>query len=179
MREDAPLPANPLLTPQMLRALHAEAFGWSLSCCRGRREEAAEVLQSTYVRILEGRARFDGRSTARTFLFGVIRNVARSDWRWRLRRARYIQDGPPVDPPGEAPDAPESLATRAALRAALAALPTRQREVVELVFLRDCSIEEAAGILGIAIGSARTHYERAKARLRAALGLARAGAEGA
>jgi RNA polymerase sigma-70 factor (ECF subfamily) len=56
------------------------------------------------------------------------------------------------------------------LPAALATLATRQREVLELVFGHDMTIEEAARILGISLGSARVHYERGKRRLRRELG---------
>ena len=52
------------------------------------------------------------------------------------------------------------------LRAALTRLSPRQQEVLHLVFYQDLTIEEAAGLLGISLGSARTHFERGKARLR-------------
>jgi RNA polymerase sigma-70 factor (ECF subfamily) len=38
------------------------------------------------------------------------------------------------------------------------------------VFYQDLSIAEAAGVVGVAVGTARTHYERGKARLRQMLG---------
>jgi RNA polymerase sigma-70 factor (ECF subfamily) len=52
------------------------------------------------------------------------------------------------------------------LRTALTRLSTRQQEVMHLVFYQDLTIEEAAGLLNISLGSARTHFERGKARLR-------------
>jgi DNA-directed RNA polymerase specialized sigma24 family protein len=42
---------------------HEASFGWALSCCRGDEPEAADVLQDTYLKVLDGRARFEGRST--------------------------------------------------------------------------------------------------------------------
>ncbi len=56
------------------------------------------------------------------------------------------------------------------LDAALALLPRRQREVIELRLQHEMTIEAAADALGISIGSARVHYARAKERLRRLIG---------
>ncbi|HEX4561957.1 MAG TPA: sigma-70 family RNA polymerase sigma factor, partial [Gemmatimonadales bacterium] len=55
---------------------------------------------------------------------------------------------------------------RGQLAKALERLSRRQREVLLLVFYHEHTIEEAAAVLEIGVGSARTHYERGKARLR-------------
>ena len=64
-----------------LEGLHPSSFGWAMCCCAHRRPEAEEVLQNVYVRALNGQARFDGRSSLRTWLFGVIRRTAREQRR--------------------------------------------------------------------------------------------------
>ncbi|MGH8703005.1 MAG: hypothetical protein ACREVR_17765, partial [Burkholderiales bacterium] len=46
-----------------LAARHHDAFAWALNCCRRNRTEAEEVLQATYLKVLEGRARFVRRSS--------------------------------------------------------------------------------------------------------------------
>lgn len=67
-----------------LAETHAEAFGWALACCHRDRFLAEEVLHVAYVKVLDGSARFDQRSSFKTFLFGVIRKTAmeqrRANW---------------------------------------------------------------------------------------------------
>ena len=153
-----------------LEALHPDSFGWALACCRHDREEAAEVLQTAYESVLDGRARHDGRAVVRTWMFGVIRLTALAHRRRRL--VRWLRWERPLDGrdlPDVSADPAASLArteSERSLVAALAALPRRQREVLHLVFYQDLSIREAAAVMGVSLGSARTHYERGKARLR-------------
>lgn len=153
-----------------LEALHPACFGWALGCCRWNREEAEDVLQSSYLKVLDGRAAFEGRSSTKTWLFAVIRRTAaerrRRQWLFDLLPSRLMRLEPE---PAMAPD-PETLAdvseSGARLRAALMKLARQQRDTLHLVFYEDLTIEEAAGVLRISVGSARTHYHRGKKRLR-------------
>jgi RNA polymerase sigma-70 factor (ECF subfamily) len=156
-----------------LEALHRASFGWALGCCRWDHEEAADVLQAVYLKVLEGKARFDGRSSLKTWLFATIRRTAAESRRRRWMRAlalgRWAARRPPPPPAGDA----EALLAEGedvrALREALGRLPGRQRELLHLVFYEDLTLAEASAVLGISEGTARTHYARGKERLRQVL----------
>ena len=160
---------NRLELERELERLHAECWGWALACCGRDRELAEESLQTAYVRILSGRATFRGRSTVKTWVFGVIRVTGIEEARRRaVRRSGEVGDSQAMDVPdhGMAPDAAVEFSERdAALVDALATLSSRQREVLQLVFYHGLTIEEAAVVMKVSLGSARTHYERGKKAL--------------
>ena len=146
---------------EQLEALHPASYGWALACCGRRADDAEDVLQNVYLKIIEGKARFDGRSSLKTWLFGVIRRTAAQHFRWRRLRERFR--GEARDGVAESDVDRRDLAAR--VRAALERLSTRQRQLLELVFYHGMTIEEAAATLRISIGSARVHYDRGKRRV--------------
>jgi RNA polymerase sigma-70 factor (ECF subfamily) len=156
-----------------LERVHADCFGWAMSCCGRDRDDAEEVLQTVYLSVLDGRARFDARSSFRTWIFGVIRRTAATERRraW-LRGVLLTREAPSVE--SEAVPPPdqelEREASRDGLGAALAQLSGRQREVLQLVFYHDLTVEEASAVMRVSVGSARTHYARGKAKLAVLLG---------
>src|SRR5258706_1722461 len=171
-RTEADIHAVPLDDAALRAGLerhHAESFGWAMHCCGRRRDEAENALQLSYLKVLSGKAVFEGRSSFKTWLFSVIRLTAaserRADFLRRLRLAGLRRDRHAGDS-SSASDAMERDQVRSQLATALQALPARQRDVVHLVFYHDLSISDAAGVMGIGLGSARTHYERAKRRIR-------------
>lgn len=150
---------------------HAVCYGWVLSCCARNPEMADDVLQAAYLKILQGRARFDGRATFKTWLFAVIRMTAlderRRQWLRHIRLGGYKpDDGSAVQHPDRGGRLDES-ARNDAFRQALVGLAKRQQEVIHLVFYQDMSLQEASELMGVSLGSARTHYERGKRNLRA------------
>ncbi|MCC6771437.1 MAG: RNA polymerase sigma factor [Gemmatimonadaceae bacterium] len=152
-----------------LEALHEASFGWARSCCLGTPDEAADVLQTAYVKVLSGRAQFAGRSGFKTWFFGVIRLTAYEVRRKGAREVAPVAGLDPVDPQRPADAVLVAREEEAALRDALARLPERQQEVLHLVFYQGLSIAEAADVMTVSLGSARTHYDRGKKRLRALL----------
>ncbi len=185
-----------------LRAGDAAAFegvvrAWSPGLLRAARtytptEAAAqEAVQETWLAVLDGLPRFEGRSRLRTWVHGILANIARrrgvqerrsvplsalaGDGTQLVDPARFTGPGDPL--PGRwrddaAPEAwgPEgSLLTdelRAMLLAALVTLPERQRQVVVLRDLEGLSTPEIAEVLGLADGNVRVLLHRGRMRLR-------------
>lgn len=149
--------------------LHPESYGWALSCCSHNPAEAEDVLQTAYLKILEGRARFEGRAALKTWLFSVIRLTAaderRRHWLRRLGLEKLGREpGRAPEPVGKG-DALDEARRLSLLRNAVSKLPRRQQEVLHLVFYQELTVEEAAAVMGVSLGSARTHYDRGKRRL--------------
>ena len=161
------------MTDSELRAAleihHSESYGWALSCCARSSVEAEVVLQTVYLKVLMGKARYDGKASFKTWLFAVIRRTAADERRRQILR-RLLLDRSQASPPMTPIERPDELVYRAEIqrlvREALTQLPRRQREALQLVFYHEMSLAEAAQVMGVSLGSARTHYERGKKKLR-------------
>ena len=111
-----------------LEALHPEAFGWALHCCGGEHARAEDVLQNAYVKVAQERARHDGRSSFKTWWFGVIRFTAHEEFR-RLRYRESLLGKMLLQLTGEVHDSRPSPARRMELdeRAAELRLATARK----------------------------------------------------
>jgi RNA polymerase sigma-70 factor (ECF subfamily) len=123
--------------------------------------------------VLSGRARHDGRSTFKTWFFGVVRLTAMEHGRGGgvlalFRRSVASSEPDDLAAPSR-PDPAVASETARAVASALAELPERQREVLHLAFYEGLTIAEAAEVMGVSLGTARQHYERGKARMHATL----------
>jgi RNA polymerase sigma-70 factor (ECF subfamily) len=155
-----------------VKAQHADNFGWALACCARHRDGAEDVLQEAYLRVLDGRAKFAGRSSHKTWFFAVIKRVAVDVQRTQKRRYllnlrmadtdRVLATESEANPLGDSMSRDQSVQQ---LQEALMQLSVRQREVLHLVFYAEFTLEDSAEILDISVGSARTHYHRGKERL--------------
>lgn len=152
---------------EQLRELHEASYAWALTCCNFSPDDAADVLQATYVKIYSGKAKFEGRSMLKTWLFSVIRNTARERFRKSRSRSSLLSTWwkgaePLQDTVATPQEELEISQQQTSIRNALNELPDRQREVVELVFYQDLTLQQAAEVMGVHIGTAKSHYDRAK-----------------
>lgn len=147
---------------------HNDCYGWALHCCNRDREMASEVLQTSYLKILERQNTFGERAAFRTWAFIVIKNTPIDAWKKQKKRDKLIRSE------NNFPDAGYETGSEAGLDQrlrklffdeALNQLSERQRQILQLVFYHDLSLNESAKVLNISQGSARKHYYRAKKSL--------------
>jgi RNA polymerase sigma-70 factor (ECF subfamily) len=140
----------------------------------GERELAEEIMQDTFLRCWNGAETYQsGRGQVSSWLMRIARNRAIDVLRSRNHRARR-NERTSLDAAGEAshptgPDEAEAIATRQAVAAALAALPTAQRRVVELAYYGGLSQSEIASRLGEPLGTVKSRTRAAMEQLRTSL----------
>jgi len=207
--DPAPVWDDPSLVEALRRGDEA-AFAWLLDRYHGelvrlaqlyvhQREAAEEVVQETWLGVLRGIARFEGRSSLKTWVFRILTNLAKTRGRREGRSVPFSAlwdpeadpSEPAVDPdrfnPPEHPTWPGHWAadprsweavpeewflsreTRAAIQLAIEALPPSQREVITLRDVEGWTSEEVCNALGISETNQRVLLHRARAKVRSAL----------
>lgn len=169
MRDHDALDNNPLVSRNALELLHEELYGWSLSRTGYDRSAAEDLMQQAYVELLSGRARYDAKSSLKTFVFAVVQTLGRSRFRKLATTLRVVNKfATNTDVPAALSVDIDNAPTRL-VWSAVQALPARQRDIIELVFCREMTIEEASSVMGVSMGTGRVHYDRAKKALALAL----------
>lgn len=151
-----------------LAELHSDSYAWAIRCCAGDRHMAEEVLQDSYLKALRKIKAFKGQASFKTWLFAIIRYTAIDHAKAKAKRktvqVEEITNSIQTHPPAVEINISNNLSS--VFREALNELSPKQRRILHLVFYQACSIQEAAEIMDIQLGTARTHYERGKSRLR-------------
>ncbi|REG92027.1 RNA polymerase sigma factor [Algoriphagus antarcticus] len=142
----------------ILKAHHRDAYLWARQCCSFEDEMAKDVLQQAYLKILEGQAKLKDASKAKTWLFSIIRYTAIDE----LRKAGKVVSLSDSYDPVEIQEEIDSTDYEEIIKH----LPEMQREVILMVFYHQMTIAQSAEILQIGLGTARTHYDRGKKKLK-------------
>ncbi|MGH2939193.1 MAG: RNA polymerase sigma factor [Solirubrobacterales bacterium] len=130
---------------------------------------AEEVTSTAFERAYRKRNRFDPRrGEPRAWLFGIARNAALDELRRRGRQAELAAEPADLDAPAVDSGA-ERSERRLALRAALAHLDPRERELIALKFFAGLDNAEIASVLSVSESNAGTRVHRAVTKLREAL----------
>ena len=145
---------------------------------------AEEAVQDTWMGVVRGVDRFEGRSTFKTWLFRILVNRARSAGTREHRDLSLTDNQPAVDPsrfdaagawarPLESwADTDDRLVAATWTRClgdALSGLPPRQREIVILRDVEGLASGDVCDVLGISEGNQRVLLHRGRSRLRSVL----------
>ena len=136
------------------------AFAISLS---GNVDRADDLVQETILRAIANINSFKPGTNMPAWLFTILRNLFRSEYRKRRREVEDVEGAYTVSL--KTYPEQESRMEFEELREALNELPSDQREALILVAASGFSYEEAAGICDCAVGTIKSRVNRARARL--------------
>lgn len=158
----------------LMRAHEERVFAICLRMLRNR-EAALDATQETFVTVFRKVDRFAGHSAFSTWLYRVAVNTCYDQTRRASRRSTEpFPEG--VDPADQsAQDAFQSVEVRPDLEAALASLPPDFRAAVVLCDAEGLSLQTAAEILGVPVGTVKSRVFRGRRLLAEALGNLRTG----
>jgi RNA polymerase sigma-70 factor (ECF subfamily) len=133
----------------------------------GNHADAADLAQDTFVRAYRGLAGFKGDAALGTWLYRIAVNVCLTRAALKAPAVDPIEPLDPVDARGERPDQPLARAREAAaVKAAIARLPRKQRLTVILRVYHDLTHDEIARALGSTVGTAKANFFHALQNLR-------------
>jgi RNA polymerase sigma-70 factor (ECF subfamily) len=153
----------------LIRA-HQDALYAFILRMSGRRETAEDIVQEAFVRVLKNLHRFDNRFRFSTWLFTIAKRLY-MNLNQKLGPA-YDTDlvqGSPVSgtgPGGQTARTETMDNARILIDAALAALPTQQREIMLLFHQQSWPIADIAEHLDMPQGTVKSHLHRGRARMR-------------
>lgn len=153
----------------LMRVHEDRVFAICLRMLRDR-EAALDATQETFITVFRKVDRFSGHSAFSTWLYRVAVNTCYDQARRRGRRLAEPlsqEEGPPDESTATALDAAE---LRPDLEAALARIPTEFRAAVVLCDAQGLSLQTAAEILGIPVGTVKSRVFRGRRLLAEALG---------
>ncbi|MEM1011170.1 MAG: sigma-70 family RNA polymerase sigma factor [Planctomycetota bacterium] len=152
---------------ELLRAEQDVWYRYAVSILR-RRDAACDATQETGLRFIREIARFDGRSSVRTWGLGIALNVCRE-----MQRRVPFTNHDAAEPVDRQP-APAAVADTAeqidAVRLAVLHLSDRQREAVVLRHFEQLSVRDTAAVMGCAEGTVKATLSQAMSNLKLKLG---------
>lgn len=141
---------------------HQQAVRTFLRRLLGNEADADDMAQETFLAAWTHARSFRGEASVRVWLCGIAWRKAKSAQRsWARQRTRDAVHHEQLS----ARSATAAMEDRLAIRRALQSLPLEQRAAVTLCLVCGFSHSEAAGILGAALGTVKSHVLRGRERL--------------
>jgi RNA polymerase sigma-70 factor, ECF subfamily len=151
----------------LYRSSRDDVYAYVVTLLRDR-AAAEDVTELAFERAYRRRRTFDRRrGEERAWLFGIARNAALDELRRRRRLATIVAE-PEDESARSTEDYADVALRRTAVRAALASLSAREREIVALKFHAGLTNAELARVLGISESNAGTMLHRTMQKLRKA-----------
>ena len=139
-------------------------------------EQARDMAQDAFIQAYKHLGTFKAASKFTTWLYVIVRNVCYSRHKRLAAQLRVVWDGDGTGPLDRIADSGPSPAARleglddvAQTAKALGELPEKYRLVLTLFHVQEMSHEEIADVLGLPIGTVKTHLFRGKRLLRTRL----------
>jgi RNA polymerase sigma-70 factor (ECF subfamily) len=123
---------------------------------------AEEVTQDVFLKVWLALPTYDGRASLSTWIYTIARNTALSH-----RRAESYRTCSAIDHAAEPRAAVASPLERMEVEQLVGRLPDEQREVIELFYLQERSIEDVGAMLDMPEGTVKSHLHRARRALAA------------
>jgi RNA polymerase sigma-70 factor (ECF subfamily) len=133
----------------------------------GNHDEAQDLLQDVWLRVIRGIPRLRDGSRFRGWLFGIARRALMD----RLRREYSVPPADEVDIAGLAaqPEPADIETDLASMETALETLPAVERDVLTLFYLHNLTLTDLAQALNVPVGTVKSRLFRARGMLRAAM----------
>jgi RNA polymerase sigma-70 factor (ECF subfamily) len=128
------------------------------------RQAAEDLMIDTYTQVWKSAGQFGGRSRVQTWIIGIARNLAMSDFRKKRWKEVEIGEETPCMPSQFQDCASEERVGR--LAEALNRVPLPHREVLDCVFLQDMRYEDISRLMGIPVNTVKTRVFYAKEKMR-------------
>ncbi|WP_327382040.1 MULTISPECIES: sigma-70 family RNA polymerase sigma factor [unclassified Streptomyces] len=160
---------DPVKTDRFVRALHRDVWRY-VAYLSADTQAADDLTQDVFLRALASLHRFEGRSSARTWLLSIARRTVVDSLRHAAARPRLSDrcDWQAAAEQTQTYDVP-GFEDGIALAELLAVIPAERREALVLTQLLGLSYAEAATAVGCPIGTVRSRVARARTSLIALL----------
>ncbi|MFE1788268.1 sigma-70 family RNA polymerase sigma factor [Streptomyces sp. NPDC059525] len=160
---------DPVKADRFVRALHRDVWRY-VAYLSADPQAADDLTQDVFLRALAALPRFEGRSSARTWLLSIARrtvvdSIRRAAARPRLSDRQDWQTAAERTQPHDLPGFEDGIA----LAELMAAIPTERREAFVLTQLLGLGYAEAATAVGCPVGTVRSRVARARLNLIALL----------
>jgi RNA polymerase sigma-70 factor (ECF subfamily) len=130
------------------------------------KEDAADILQKTFIKAFTGIRGFERRSSFRTWLYQIAINLAKNLYRDRSRAALVPLDDVVIRRDPKVLEKLINKESRDNLHRAVAGLPDKQRLTVMLRVQEQKTFEEIAGIMKCSVGTSKANYHHGVKKLK-------------